>query len=301
MSLAELDQVVGAMRAATIDMSTEPSQLRKQVDEMLTAIPVADDLLVEASILAGMDVLISKNANAVEGRAILYLHGGGYIFGSPRAYLGLAGELGRAANAAAYIIAYRLAPEHPLPAAINDTVEAYRGLLSKELLPENIAIAGDSAGGGLAIAALTAIRDAGLPMPVAAVVLSPWVELACEGDSMFLNAAEDPALTRDGLLICAKRYLNGAPPTSPLGSPLHADLSKLPPILIQVGSAEILLDDASRLARNAGGSGVDTRLEIWPKMIHVWHAFGFMLAEGREAIQHAGQFLIDHFTIKRVD
>jgi monoterpene epsilon-lactone hydrolase len=217
------------------------------------------------------------------------------VGGSSLAYRALYGGLARAAGARGLALDYRLAPENPFPAAVDDAVAGYKGLLGQGIAPENIAIAGDSAGGGLTVATLVAARDAGLPMPAAAVAISPFADMEGTGESVVSKAAEDPSLNREGLTGMAGTYLNGGSPRSPLASPIYANLAGLPPLLIQVGSVEILLDDATRLAARAGAANVDVQLEIWAGMPHVWHGFASMLSEGRDAIERAGAFMAFRF------
>jgi acetyl esterase/lipase len=252
---------------------------------------VAPDVVFEATRLGTIAALASRSRGARDDAVLLYLHGGGYVIGSPQAYRALTSELGRCTGVRTLAVDYRLAPEHPFPAAVEDAVTAYRVLLEGGRPPGRIAVAGDSAGGGLALAMLIAAREAGLPMPAGVVAISPWADLACEGSSMTGKVAEDPQVRRDGLLLLANHYLQQTPARHPLASPVYADLRGLPPLLIQVGSAEVLLDDATRLAAAAAAAGVRVRLDAWPDMVHVWHLFAFMLAEGRAAIRDAGEFL----------
>jgi phosphinothricin tripeptide acetyl hydrolase len=228
---------------------------------------------------------------AREHAALLYLHGGGYVIGSPRSHRHLAAALARAAGAATLLPDYRLAPEHPFPAAIEDAVAAYRWLLERGALPERTVIAGDSAGGGLTVATLLALRDRGLPRPAAGVCISPWVDLTCTAPSYVSKAASDPIVTGEGVGLMARAYLGATDPKTPLASPLFADLAGLPPLLVQVGSEEVLLDDAVGLAERAKTAGVAATLEVWPNMIHVWHWFFPMLDEGQRAIDGAGAFV----------
>jgi acetyl esterase/lipase len=223
--------------------------------------------------------------------AVLYLHGGGYCVGSINTHRQLAGDLSRAAGARVLLIDYRLGPEHAFPAAVDDATRAYRFLLGAGVRPRQSAIAGDSAGGGLTVAALLALRDADAPLPAAGVCLSPWLDLTQSGASMHGKAAVDPMVQRDRLQRMADAYLAGADPRTPLASPLFADLTGLPPLLIHVGTAETLLDDSTRFAERAGAAGVTVTLDVWDDMIHVWHAFASVLPEGREAIEHVGAFL----------
>lgn len=291
MSDQELDVLLESLRTGGPDLTQPPPQARAAFEAMMADMPVAPDIGFHDDSLAGIPALASSTPQAQDGRTLFYLHGGAYVIGSARAYRGLAAELARAAGAHGLALDYRLAPEHPFPAAVDDAVAAYRALLDRGAKPGSIVFAGDSAGGGLTVAALVAARDAGLPMPAAALLLSPWADLECAGGSMSSKAAEDPTLTRDGLVYMAGLYLGGAAARTPGASPIHADLSGLPPLLIQVGSAEVLLDDAVRLAAAAGAAGVATQLQVWPRMIHVWHAFAFMLSEGRDAVAEAGAFL----------
>jgi acetyl esterase/lipase len=203
----------------------------------------------------------------------------------------VASEAGRAAKAWALALDYRLAPEHPFPAAVEDAVSGYRYLLSRGIRPGRIAIAGDSAGGGLVVAALLAIRDAGLAQPACGWCISPWVDMEGTGETMTTRAAADPMVQREPLLEMAKLYLGGADPRSPLAAPIYADLRDLEPLLIQVGAAETLLDDAIRLAKGAGAADVRVDLQIWPEMIHVWHLFHPELKAGLRGIQAGGDYV----------
>jgi epsilon-lactone hydrolase len=225
------------------------------------------------------------------GAAMLYLHGGGYVIGSPRSHRHLAAALAGAAGAATLLPDYRLAPEHPFPAAVEDAVVAYRWLLARGIPPAGITIAGDSAGGGLTVATLLALRDGGLPRPAAGVCISPWVDLTSGGASYASKAASDPIVTQAGVSEMARAYVGAGDPRAPLVSPLFADLAGLPPLLVHVGSEEVLLDDSVALADRARTAGVAATLEIWPDMIHVWHWFFPMLDEGRKAIAGIGDFV----------
>jgi acetyl esterase/lipase len=236
---------------------------------------------------------VSAEGSAAD-RAVLYLHGGGYIIGSVRTHRVLMAGLSKASGARVLGLEYRLAPEHPFPAPVEDAVAAYRWLLAEGYDAANIAVAGDSAGGGLTVSVMVQLRYLGLPMPGAAVCFSPWVDLEGVGESMDTNAEIDPMVQREGLSFMAEVYLDGCDPRAPLAAPLYADLRGLPPALIQVGSAETLLDDSTRLAENARAAGGDVELDVWEDMIHVWHLFAPMLPEGREALAQAGEFIQRH-------
>ena len=227
---------------------------------------------------------------AANDKAILYVHGGGFVMGSAGSHRDLTGRLSKASGARVLSLNYRLAPEHPFPAQIDDSVAAYSWLLEEGYKPSNIAIAGDSAGGGLALSALLAIRDSGKPLPAAGVGISPWVDMEGKGDSMSTRAAVDPVVQKEGLLGMAKLYLGDAEPTNPLAAPLHANLEGLPPLLIHVGDSETLLDDSNRLTAKAKSAGVDVTLKVWDEMPHVWHLFAPILPEGQQAIEEIGSF-----------
>jgi len=289
----ELQTLLAALRASGPDLADDPAQSRPAFEAMLSGIPVPDDVRFDRTELGGVPALRIEQPGVAADAALLYLHGGGYVIGSAEGYRVLAAGLARAAGVTGWSIDYRLAPEHPFPAAIEDVAAAYRALLAQGIAPGRIVLAGDSAGGGLAVAALVHLRDAGLPLPAAALAISPWADLACTGHSITAKMDEDPALTVEGLRACAARYVGDGDLAAPLASPVHADLHGLPPLLIQVGSAEILFDDAVALARAAGAAGTHVQLEVWPGMVHVWHAFGFMLGAGRRAIEGAGAFLAE--------
>jgi acetyl esterase/lipase len=291
MSSAELAQLITLLRSNDLDLAATPAKARSDFSASIGAAPVAADISLESLTLAGRPALASLTPGARADKTLLYIHGGAFVIGSPTDYRSLTGEMGRAAGVRTVSLDYRLAPEHPFPTAVDDCVAAYRALLEAGNKPADIALAGDSAGGGLVISTLVAARDAGLPMPAAALVISPWVDLTCSGSTMLTKVAEDPSITREGLQAMAALYLQGKPLSTPLASPLYADLRGLPPLFVQVGSAELLLDDAVRLAGAAGAAGVPVHLSIWPNMPHVWHIFGFMLSEGRDALTEAGVFL----------
>jgi acetyl esterase/lipase len=223
---------------------------------------------------------------------ILYLHGGCYGMGSVETHRELMTRIAIASSMKLIGINYRLAPANPFPAAVEDAAAAYRWLLEQGM--QRIVIAGDSAGAGLELAMTLKMRDEAVPIPAAIACISPWVDLALTGDSMESRAAEDPIVSHGMLSGWAKLYLGNNDLRTPLASPLYADLRGLPPLLIQVGSAEVLLDDATRLSEKASAAGVEARLEVWPEMIHVWHSFAAVLAEGREAIAGIGRFLREH-------
>lgn len=270
--------------------SDDIAQRRRDIDARGLQYKLPADARVEPVNANGVKAEWSGTADAEPARVVLFLHGGGYVIGSLDSHRHLVVEVGRAARARTLAVDYRLAPEHPFPAAVDDSLDAYRFLLADGVLPANITITGDSAGGGLVVAAMLAIRDAGLPQPACGWAISPWVDMEAIGNSMMSKAASDPTVQRAGILDMARLYLNGADARSPLAAPLYADLRGLAPLLIQVGAAETLLDDAIRLAQVAGAADVAVDLQIWPEMIHVWHTYYPELAAGRRAIAAGGDF-----------
>src|SRR5579863_4809212 len=221
---------------------------------------------------------------------ILHFHGGGYVVGSAPLYRDFTWRIGVAACAWVLYFDYRLAPEHPFPAALDDAVKVYRWLAGR-IDPRRIAVMGDSAGGGLALGTLYRLRDEGLALPGAAVAISPWTDLALTGESLTSNAEADPMMDATALPSIADRYLSGADARNPYASPLYGDASGLPPTLIQVGSDEILRDDGLRMAARLKAAGCKVEIEIWPRMPHAWHLYARILPEGRKAIENVGRFV----------
>lgn len=222
---------------------------------------------------------------------VLYCHGGGYYFCSPRTHRSLVFALATRADARIFSLDYRLAPEHRYPAALDDAIAAYRQLLANGVAPESIVIAGDSAGGGLALAALVALRDACDPLPAGGLLFSPWTDLATAGASIRSNDSADPMFCGAAITRAAKVYLGDAPPTDPYASPVYADLHGLPPLFMMAGSTEVLLDDSQRVADNARAAGVDCEFEVWKKMPHVWPIFAPFIPEANRALEQAAAFV----------
>jgi acetyl esterase/lipase len=291
MSTLQLQQMRPILDASREKLVGDLDQVRRGFEEMLTQFPPAPGVTFEAAQIGSIPGVWAIPSEAVDGRVLLYLHGGGYAIGSSTAYRPLASELASRMKARVLIPDYRLAPENQYPAALEDAVSTYRWLLDQGIPAESIALAGDSCGGGLAVATLVAIRDAGLPMPAGAAVFSAWADLEVTCASMTSKAAADFVLNADGLRGMAGAYLGATPPRTPGASPIYADLKGLPPLLIQVGATEILLDDSTRLAANAGAAGVKVRLDIWPEMFHVWHSWSALLDEAAEALDDAAAFL----------
>ena len=222
---------------------------------------------------------------------ILYLHGGGYVTGSVISHRGMAANLSRSSGCRVLTIDYRLAPEHKHPAQVQDAHTAYRWMLRNGADPSTLVVAGDSAGGGLTVATLLSIRDSGESLPTAGVCMSPWVDMESTGDSMRTKAGVDPMVSREGILDMADNFLGDGDRRDPLAAPLHADLTGLPPLLTIVGTAEVLLDDAVRLHEKAKASGVDSTLEVWEDMVHIWPWFAPFLPEGQQAMKQMGDFI----------
>ncbi len=290
----QLEMIIQMLRARPIDDDAPIEKIRAVFEEEAQIFQVAEDIQCEPVQVRDVPAEWISAPDAAEGRVLLYLHGGGYSIGSINTHREMVSRIARAISARALLIDYRLAPEHPHPAALEDSTAAYQWLLAHGADPSKIVIAGDSAGGGLTVATLAELRDAKEPLPAAAVCLSPWLDLECTGESHKTKADVDPMVTFDGVRIMARLYAGDADLREPLISPLYADLSGLPPILIQVGTSEVLLDDSTRLADKARKAGVDVVLEPWEDMIHVWHLFASMLPEGQQAIDRIGEFVIQH-------
>ena len=287
------DIEIGALREklASRVRSDDYRQRRKDMDAGFLQYGIARDVTVEPLTANGVRAEWTSTPQDNRDAALLYVHGGGYVIGSLDSHRHLVSEAGRAAKAWGLALDYRLEPEHPFPAAVEDAVAGYRYLLSRGIRPGCIAIAGDSAGGGLVVAAMLAIREAGLAQPACGWCISPWIDMEGIGETMSSKAEADPMVQREPLLEMAGLYLGGANPRSPLAAPIYADLRGLAPLLIQVGAAETLLDDAIRLAKAAGAADVRVDLQVWPEMVHVWHLFHPELKAGRQAIEAGGAYV----------
>ena len=229
--------------------------------------------------------------DALSARTILYLHGGGYYFCSPRTHRAISFGLASRAEADVFSLDYRLAPEHPFPAAVDDALAAWRALLASGMHADRAVIAGDSAGGGLALATLIALRDAGEPLPAGALLFSPWTDLASTGASMRDNDGRDPMFRGEVFARVAPMYLGDTPATHPLASPLYAELHRLPPLFMRAGSTEVLLDDTRRVATRAREAGVDVDCAIWPDMPHIWPIYAPFMPEARRVLDEAARFV----------
>jgi acetyl esterase/lipase len=282
------------LRELPLDLGGDLDVQRPLVEELMRQAPLPEDVTLADRTLGGIAVVdIGFHGNDADA-VILYLHGGAFAMGSARAGAGLASELARRAHARSVSVDYRLAPEHPFPASVEDGLAAYRGLLGSGVAPARIAVAGESAGAGLVVGVLIAAREAGLPQPTAAVLFSPWVDLTLSGATMQTKAAADPAVTSDGLRRRVGDYAGSRDPADGAISPLFADLGGLAPLLIQSGSHEVLLADATRLAAAAADADVEVRLEVTPGVPHVFQAFAGILDEAEAALVNAGDFLRAH-------
>ena len=294
MASPQLQGIIQAFRDRPANKEQSIEESRAEFEQFLSLFPIPPDVRVEPVDAGGVPGAWVSVPQSVDGRVIYYLHGGGYATGSIKTHTEMVSRICRAGGFRALVIDYRLAPEHPFPAAVEDAVAAYRWLLETGVSPSSIVIAGDSAGGGLTLAALADLRDKGEPLPAAAVCLSPWTDMEALGESTQTNAASDPIIKRNELLQLAVLYLSGADPRTPLAAPLYADPRGFPPLLIQVGGAEALLDDSTRFADRAKAAGVDVTLEVWDELIHVWQIMAPILPEGQQAIERIGEFIRGH-------
>jgi acetyl esterase/lipase len=284
----EIDAVIEMIRENPFPEDLEEAKVA--IDEVLGT-PIADDIDVEKIDVNGVACQMLRPEGADTERVLIYLHGGGYVLGSLTSHGGLASEIGRAANCSVLQVDYRLAPEHSFPAPIEDFCTVYRWLLDEDYEPGKISVAGDSAGGGLVMTGLIALNEADDPLPGAAICISPWLDLEFTGESIHSRQDLDPVITLETLTVMADLYMANQDMSIPTASPLNADLTGFPPLLIQVGESEILFSDTERLAAKAEAHNLQVTLEKWPEMIHVWHLFYPMLTEGRTAISRVGDFI----------
>lgn len=287
--MEEIDEVRALLKS--LPRPRNWTERRERIDTVASAYGFAGDISFEPDRIGACDAEWSLAPGSDPGRVLLYFHGGGYCSGSIRSHRSMVSETGRAARVRTLALAYRLAPEHPFPAALDDAVAAVEHLLGMGIAANRIAIGGDSAGGGLALATLLRLRDAGRPLPACAWLVSPWVDLEMTGASIDTKDADDPLIHRAYLEELASAYCGSESPRNPLISPVHADLGGLPPTIVQVGSAETLLDDAVAAVERLGEADVAATLEIWPRMIHAWPLWSARLTAGREAITSAGAYI----------
>ncbi len=291
MTIAQLDSLVTLLRSRPAPEKPSVADARAGFEKLAAVLGGAPDAKCEQVDAGGVPAEWVAAPGCDAQRAVLYLHGGGYAIGSIATHRRLAYDISAASGARILVIDYRLAPEHPFPAAVDDATTAWSWLLQQGFAASRLAIAGDSAGGGLTLATLVNLRDRKLGLPGCAVMISPWVDLEGIGSSITARAAQDPMVQKAGLLWMAGMYLGGKDTRTPLAAPLYADLKGLPPILVQVGTAETLLDDATRIAEKLHTSGVEVRLAVWPNMLHVFPLFAPILSEGRDGCVEIGTFI----------
>jgi len=271
------------------------AERRQRLDEVGSVWPVAEDVQLNVVDLRGVPGEWSIVPGSDAGRVLMFLHGGGYCSGSILSHRRMVTEAGRAAGVRTLAVGYRLAPEHPFPAALHDALAAWRFLRDEGIAAAHVGIGGDSAGGGLTVALINALRDDQEPLPACAWLVSPWTDLTMSGSTLTTKDKTDPIIHKAYLQELADAYLaGGVNAKDPRVSPLYADVRDFPPTLIQVGSAETLLNDAARLAAALGVADVPVTLEIWPHMIHAWHLWNAHLEPGRRALASAGAFIRRH-------
>ena len=290
MTSDELAQLRGMLAAAPVDFSIPALEVRAMFDGMIATFPVDESYSFVEKTIGGVSGLW-LDAPRKSSSVLLYIHGGAMLVGNTFGFRGLSGNLAQASGVNMFSIDYRLAPEHKFPAALDDCHAAYEGLLADGYKAENIVVAGDSAGGNLALSLLLKIKATGKPQPAGSVLLSPWADLTHSGATMKSKGDVDNSLSHKGLQSGADQYLGGASASDPLASPLFGDYSGVAPMLIEVGSEEILLADSTRLAAVAGEAKVDVTLHVWPEMPHDWSLFSFMLSEGRDMIAEVGTWV----------
>jgi monoterpene epsilon-lactone hydrolase len=291
MSTEQRETLDAILRESAFPVGSDVNEQRRLLRELLSAQPLPAEVTVNAAALGGVPTA-EITVEGIETRhVVLYFHGGVYVMGDAFLSADLASQVGRRTQAKVISVDYRLAPEHPYPAAVDDALAAYEALLQNGVDPSDIAFAGESAGGGLAIATLVNARDHGLPLPAAAFVMSPYADLSLAGTTMETRHEVDPLLSREALQARVTDYTSGQDAALGLISPVFADLSGLPPLIIQAGTHEVLLDDALRLAQRAAAADVEVTLDITPGVPHVFQAYYPILGEAAAALDRAGQFL----------
>jgi len=293
-STEQRENLDAILRQSAFPDDADVNEQRRALREFLSAQPLPADVTVAAAELGGVPTA-EITVDGIEPRhVVLYFHGGVYVMGDAALAADLASQVGRRTDAKVISVDYRLAPEHPYPAAVDDVFAAYEALLDNGMAPADIVLAGESAGGALAVATLVNARDQGLPLPAAAFVMSPYADLTLAGTTMETKREVDPLISRERLEPRVTDYTAGQDASLGLISPIFADLSGLPPMIIQAGTHEVLLDDAVRLARQAATADVEVTLDITPRVPHVFQAYYPILDEGAAALDRAGQFLSAH-------
>jgi epsilon-lactone hydrolase len=294
-STEQRENLDAVLRQSAFPAGSDVNEQRRLLREVVSAQPLPAGVTVTAAGLGGVPTAEIRVDGIEPRHVVLYFHGGVYVIGDAFLAAGLASQVGRRTHAKVISVDYRLAPEHPYPAAVDDALAAYEALLDNGIAPSDIAFAGESAGGGLAIATLVNARDHGLPLPAAAFVMSPYADLTLAGTTIETKREVDPLLSEELLQPRVTDYVSGQDAALGLISPIFADLSGLPPLIIQAGSHEVLLDDAVRLARQAATADVEVTLDITPRVPHVFQAYYPILDEAVAALDRAGQFLSAHF------
>jgi len=293
-SAEQRENLEAVLRQNALSADSDVSEQRRRMQELASAQPLPSDVTATAGTLGGVPTA-EITVDGIEPRhVVLYFHGGVYVLGDAFQAADLAAQVGRRTGARVFSVDYRLAPEHPFPAAVDDALAAYEALLQGGTAPSDIVFAGESAGGGLAIATLVNARDHGLPQPAAAFVMSPYVDLTLAGATLETKRDADPLLSRESLALRVPDYTAGQDAALGLISPIFADLTGLPPLIIQAGTHEVLLDDAIRLARRAATADVEVTLDITPKVPHVFQTFHTVIDEATAALDRAGRLLSAH-------
>jgi acetyl esterase/lipase len=290
MASDQIQTVVEMLRANPM-LTGDVLEMREAMASATASLPPPEGVGIEVVDAGGARAEWTEAEGASRDAAIVYLHGGGYTMGNLDSHRGLVAEISKATGIRVLSVDYSLAPEHPFPQAIEDAVNAVRFVQDQGISPGRVVVGGDSAGGGLTAATLLSLRDRGLPLPAAGILISPWLDLTQSGATMDALAERDPMVSRTLLDQCAEAYLKGQDPRQPLASPIFADLTGLPPLLVQVGTAETLLDDSRRFDTAAKAAGADCTLEEWEDMIHVWHTFAAILPEAQQAIDRIASFV----------
>jgi epsilon-lactone hydrolase len=301
MSRQQQRELIATLQQGQLDFRADVATLRVALNDVMARIPVANDVHHVPTTIGGVNAVDVTIRGIDTANTILYFHGGVYVIGSAAQSVPLVSDLARRAHAKVVTVDYRLAPEHPYPAAVDDARAAYEGLLAQGVDAAQIALAGESAGGGLAVATLLALRDAGTPLPSSAFLMSPYADLTLSGETILENQAIDPILTPEGLRLRVPDYVGRADASDPQISPVFGDLRGLPPLLIQSGSNEILLSDALRLAGRAAIDEVSVTLEVTPGVPHVFQGFAAVLDEGDAALDRASTFLKTQFAATQLN
>jgi acetyl esterase/lipase len=285
-SLLDLGPVLtGENKTVSLD------EIRALYNRMLAQNPAPASITFEHVVIGGIPGQVASPDVLKTDAIVVYIHGGAYIVGGPDGYHGISGNLAKMLGAKVFLPDYRLAPEHPFPTAIDDTLRFYKGLLDAGHPASRIVFAGESAGGAMTVTAMVAARNAGVPLPAGGVAISPWANLEHTGISMTNRETIDPLNSKAGLVFLARVFLQGALPNHPMASPVFADVTGLPPIMVQMGEAELMLTDGMRLAAHLAENRVRMTLEVWPHMFHAWHFVGTLQLEAQQAMESAALFL----------